>query len=198
MITISEASCPVHWQRATALLWDYVTWIREAAGLDPLIEQPSFRAEIDRLDAAYAGDDAVLYIASERARIGSGDDDDDGDGESDGERVVGTVAVRHHADGSSELKRLYVDPGCRGRGLARRLVEQAVDAATARGSTSIWLESVRGLMDQAIALYERHGFVQVPRVDVSFRVAGMVVMERRLCSPVRPPVGYPPVNRPSV
>lgn len=169
--TICEASAPAHWRGATALLWDYVTWIREASGLDPLVEQPSLAAELDGLAAAYAGSDAVFFVALDAARCGR---------RPGGERIVGTVAVRHHPDRTSELKRLYVAPDHRRRGLAHRLVERAVAAAADRRSVTIWLESVQGFMDAAIALYEHHGFEHVVKADRSFDVPGMVVMDRPL------------------
>ncbi len=151
-----------HWRQATQLLWDYVGWIREASGLDPLAEQPSFRRELDDLAVAYGGPDATLYVA-----VG------------DFAGVVATVAARH-GGGATELKRLFVSVEHRGRGLAARLVETVIADAAARGSSRVWLESVRGFMDPALTLYERCGFVEVEVGvgDSSFDVPGLVVMER--------------------
>ncbi len=58
----------------------------------------------------------------------------------DGERVIGSVAVKQHAAGEAELKRVFLRPEFRGKGLGRRLVEWAFAWARARGyrAMHIW------------------------------------------------------------
>lgn len=62
----------------------------------------------------------------------------------------------------AELLLVAVEPGARGRGLGRRLVDDAAAAAKARGASRIFLE-VRDGNDAAIALYHAAGFTIVGR-----------------------------------
>lgn len=62
---------------------------------------------------------------------------------------------------TAEIKRMYVAPAARGRGLARRMLAHLENAAGAAGARAVVLET--GLAQpEAIALYESSGFVRVP------------------------------------
>jgi GNAT superfamily N-acetyltransferase len=150
------------WPRAAAVLREHLEWIRAATDFDPLVAQPAFAVELDRLADHYAAPDAMLFLAAR------------------GDRVAGTVAVRCHRDGTAELKRMYVRPPDRGRGVAGALVTAVLDAAADRGCNVVWLETIRGPMDPAIAVYHRHGFVEVADRRPTLDVNGVVVMERAL------------------
>ena len=81
-------------------------------------------------------------------------------GEVDGE-VAGCCAVQPLAGTQGELKRMYVAPAMRGRGIAGRLMAEAEALAVRSGLTWIRLETgVR--QPEAIAVYERAGFTRVP------------------------------------
>lgn len=161
METIRRADTPDDWEQATALLHDYVEWIRAAVGIDPLAEQPHLAGELAVLADHYDRADACLFVAYR------------------GDLAVGTVAVRRHGDGSAEIKRMYVRPVARGHGLAARLLDDALSTAARMGSQVVWLESLRGAMDPAIALYRRFGFVEVDGPGRTIGIDGTVVMERR-------------------
>ena len=61
----------------------------------------------------------------------------------------------------AEVKRMYVRPACRGRGLARAMLESLARFARERGAGSLRLET--GVYQtEAIALYERSGFRRRP------------------------------------
>jgi ribosomal protein S18 acetylase RimI-like enzyme len=74
--------------------------------------------------------------------------------------AAGCVVVTTPAAGRTELKRLWVDPAARGRGIAATLVRAALAEATGTLRLSVW----RWRHD-AIALYERLGFTTVPSWD---------------------------------
>lgn len=70
-----------------------------------------------------------------------------------------------HADGDAEVKRMYVAPEARGRGLARRILAELEDGAAAAGRTRMVLET--GTMQpEAIALYTSCGYAPVEKFGV--------------------------------
>ena len=70
---------------------------------------------------------------------------------------VGCGALRPLEPGVAELKRMYVVPAARGRGLSRRVLTGLEDVARERGWTTLRLET-GPLQHEAIALYERSGY----------------------------------------
>lgn len=83
----------------------------------------------------------------------------------------------------ARVARLYsiaVDPACRGRGLAERLINEAVGAAKARGADRLRLE-VRPSNTAAQRLYERAGFAHLSRIAGYYADGEDAIrMERRL------------------
>lgn len=61
---------------------------------------------------------------------------------------------------TAELKRLYVAPQFRGRGVAKALLAAVEDAARQAGRKRIWLETGTA-QPEAIALYERSGYARI-------------------------------------
>ncbi|MCD2441308.1 GNAT family N-acetyltransferase [Agromyces sp. SYSU K20354] len=93
----------------------------------------------------------------------------------DGERAVGIAALvtetaatdsDERADDPTpargELKRMFVDPAARGRGVAASLLTRIEADAAARGIGEIVLET-GDLHDAAQALYTRHGYREIPQ-----------------------------------
>ncbi|HVF33390.1 MAG TPA: GNAT family N-acetyltransferase [Acidimicrobiales bacterium] len=72
---------------------------------------------------------------------------------------VGCGGIRGiSADGRvCELKRMYVDPDARGRGVARALLERLEDEADGLGFAEVWLETGTE-QPEAMALYESAGY----------------------------------------
>jgi molybdopterin-guanine dinucleotide biosynthesis protein A/GNAT superfamily N-acetyltransferase len=77
------------------------------------------------------------------------------------DRVVGSVALRRLGPHELELKRMYLRPDLRGRGVGRRLLETALGWARERDIRTIGLDTTER-MEAARHLYERYGFVRVP------------------------------------
>jgi GNAT superfamily N-acetyltransferase len=77
----------------------------------------------------------------------------------DGEDVA-CGGLRLHEVGVGEVKRMYVAPPVRGRGVARSLLRALLDHARSVGLRAVWLET--GTMQpEAIGLYESEGFTPI-------------------------------------
>lgn len=74
---------------------------------------------------------------------------------------VGCGAVRRLDSSTAELKRMYVTPSVRGRGIGRALVEALEGEAQLLGVRRIVLETGTRLAP-AIRLYESLGYVRIP------------------------------------
>jgi len=75
--------------------------------------------------------------------------------------AVGCGAVRRLDTVTAELKRMYVDPSVRGRGIGRALVNALEREARALNITRIVLETGTRLAP-AIKLYESMGYTRIP------------------------------------
>jgi GNAT superfamily N-acetyltransferase len=65
-------------------------------------------------------------------------------------------------DGDAEIKRMFVIPEARGRGLARRLLAELEDSARAAGRRRMVLETGQK-QPEAIALYASSGYVPISK-----------------------------------
>lgn len=75
--------------------------------------------------------------------------------------VVGCGAVRQRDDTTAEVKRMFVDPAARGRGVGRRVLAELEAWAVDAGMTRLVLEA-GDRQAEAIRLYRRHGFRPIP------------------------------------
>jgi putative acetyltransferase len=74
---------------------------------------------------------------------------------------AGCGGLRRIADDTAEIKRMYVEPGARCRGLGRKILEELESAARGLGYRKVRLETgVR--QPEAIQLYETAGYQRIP------------------------------------
>jgi GNAT superfamily N-acetyltransferase len=95
-----------------------------------------------------AEDIAVFYVAFDV-------------GHADGERPIGTGALRPIDDEHGEIKRMYVDPEYRGSGVAALIVNTLEDDARARGWNRLVLETGDTMLP-AQRFYRRMGYEPIP------------------------------------
>ena len=92
-----------------------------------------------------------------------------------GGEALGMAALVQH-DSEFELKRLFVSDAARGRGLAGRLLDALEGRARDAGAGVIRLET-GNRSDAAIALYEKRGYVHIPRFGEYADSASSVCMQ---------------------
>ena len=102
----------------------------------------SFGEELDGLPGAYVRPHGRLAMATV-----SGE-------------AVGCIALRQFDVHSCEMKRLFVRPSARGRGIAQNLLEWLVSEARSEGY-SVMLADTLPRMGAALQLYERFGFKRI-------------------------------------
>jgi GNAT superfamily N-acetyltransferase len=127
-------------EAARQLFVEYAAWLGFS------LDFQGFDDELAGLPGHYAPPGGRLYIAVE-------------------DRVaIGCAALRPLGEGEDgagdacELKRLYVIPEVRGRGVARGLTQRLVDDAREMGYRRMLLDTLGTRMPEAIGLYESLGF----------------------------------------
>ena len=95
-----------------------------------------------------------------------------------GEQAAGCVALRDMGGGICEMKRLFLRPGFRGKGLGRKCVEQIVQTAREMGYAAVRLDTLPS-MYAAIALYRSMGFTEIAPYAEN-PLEGALFMELRL------------------
>lgn len=93
--------------------------------------------------------------------------------------AVGCGAVRRLDETTCEVKRMYVEPELRGRGVGKTILDDLQAAARALGAQRLVLET--GIyQDEAIALYRGAGFTQIECFGEYAHVPTSVCMEKRI------------------
>jgi GNAT superfamily N-acetyltransferase len=95
--------------------------------------------EIDRISAYYAERDGCFWVAVT------------------GDKVVGTFGLERASDDAMELRRMYVDPSVRRRGIARRMLQFAEDECRSRNVSRLQLSTAE-IQQAALALYRNAGY----------------------------------------
>ena len=104
----------------------------------------NFDSELEGLPGKYSYPLGRLYIARFNGEL------------------CGCVALRPLDNERCEMKRMYVRPGYRRLGIGRELSERIIRDAREIGYSLIVLDSFNTLMSEAISLYHRLGFSEIP------------------------------------
>jgi ribosomal protein S18 acetylase RimI-like enzyme len=121
----------------------------------------SFDAELAGLPGDYARPDGRLLLAQYEGQ------------------VAGCVALHKLEPGTCEMKRLYLRPQFRGKGLGRALADQIIAEARQIGYQRIRLDTVEPVMKDAVAMYRKIGFQEVAPYRLN-PIAGALYMELQL------------------
>ncbi len=123
--------------QARELFKEYEAWLE----VDLCFQ--SFEKELAELPGKYAPPNGRLLLAIDNGK------------------VAGCAALRKIGDGVCEIKRLFLRPGFRGRGLGRMLAGAIIREAKQIGYERMRLDTLPPKMNDAIALYRSLGFKQI-------------------------------------
>lgn len=142
--------------RAAARLFEAYA---SALGIDLCFQD--FAAEMASLPGKYAPPSGRLLLACDAKDV-----------------PIGCVALRALTDGNCEMKRLYVSPAARGSGLGQALIHAILSKAQHIGYRRMLLDTLPS-MAEAIALYQRNGFI-VTDAYYDTPLADTIFLMRRL------------------
>lgn len=152
--SVREARFPDEVEVVRALFRDYASDIGESLCFQ------GFEEELATLPGKYGGPKGIVVLGFLDRQ------------------PVACAALRPLKPRVCEMKRLYVQPAARGRGIARALVRRLLREARGMGYKSMKLDTL-GRMTSAIKLYESMGFVPTaPYIENPFEDA--VFMERQI------------------
>jgi ribosomal protein S18 acetylase RimI-like enzyme len=135
-VTILHAGSPALVDEARRLFEEYAADIR----VDLCFQ--NFTEELASLPGKYASPEGALLLAQ------------------DADRFAGCVALRKLEDDVCEMKRLYVRPAFRSRGVGRELAVHVIDLARQLDYRIMRLDTL-AWMKPAITLYEQLGFRRI-------------------------------------
>jgi putative acetyltransferase len=130
--------------------------LQRTTGADPRL--PALIAELDRDLRSRYGATQALYAPLNHVK----DDAPFVLGLDDSGTPIACGSFRAYDDAQVEIKRMFVAPAARRRGIAAALLRELEAWARERGFTAAILETGTG-QHEAIALYERCGYGHIPQ-----------------------------------
>lgn len=103
----------------------------------------NFDEELARLPGDYAAPEGRLLLAEYESQL------------------AGCIALHRLEPQICEMKRLYVRPQFRGKGLGRLLAERVITDARSIGYSHMRLDTVEPVMSAAVAMYRTLGFKEI-------------------------------------
>jgi GNAT superfamily N-acetyltransferase len=150
VISIVDARMPEHESAVRDLFAEYLHWVcprifneyQAVFDADSMIIR-----DMQQIDA-YLPPKGLLLIAHEDGRL------------------AGCACTRTIEEKTAEMKRMYVRPAFRRRGIGAALVRQTIETVRTQGYSVLRLDSARFMTD-AHALYRSFGFKDIPPYEGS-------------------------------
>ena len=136
-LSIQQAESPAQMGQARELFLEYA----QSLGFSLCFQ--NFDKELAELPGDYAPPGGRLLLAEIKGEL------------------AGCVAMHKFQDGICEMKRLYLRPKFRGKGLGRVLAETVITEASKQGYRSMRLDTVGPVMTDAVAMYRKLGFREI-------------------------------------
>ena len=151
-VTITAASTPAQIAQARELFLEY------AASIGFSLCFQNFDAELAGLPGDYAPPGGRLLLAEYEGRL------------------AGCGALHKLEPDICEMKRLYLRPQVRGKGLGRAMAERLIADAREIAYQRMRLDTVGPVMKDAVAMYRKLGFKEIPAYRKN-PMAGTLYME---------------------
>ncbi len=152
---ITQAESSVQIEKARELFLEY------AHSLDFSLCFQNFDRELAGLPGDYAPPDGRLSLAEWEGQL------------------AGCVALHRLETNVCEMKRLYLRPNFRRKGIGRALARHIIAEARQIGYRHMRLDTVEPAMKEAVAMYRKLGFIEIPPYRVN-PMAGVMYMELQL------------------
>jgi ribosomal protein S18 acetylase RimI-like enzyme len=136
--SIAQATTPVQIAQTRELFVEYA----QSLGFSLCFQ--NFDQELAELPGSYTPPEGRLLLAGY-----------------DGQ-VAGCIALHKLEADICEMKRLYVRPQFRGKGLGRILIDRVIAEARQMGYQRMRLDTVEPVMRDAVAMYRKIGFREIP------------------------------------
>jgi putative acetyltransferase len=161
---LSQAESPAQIAQVRELFLEYA----KSLGFSLCFQ--SFDQELAGLPGDYSPPDGRLLLAEYEGQL------------------AGCVALHKISADICEMKRLYLRPAFRGKGLGRILAERILRDARELGYQRLRLDTVEPVMKDAVAMYRRLGFKEIEPYRAN-PMAGTLYMELDLTGNAsRPPL----------
>ena len=131
---------------AVAALWTRINRELAPAGMEQLFEQyiaTTINGELKQLAEVFSDNkrNAFWVVESEN-------------------RIIGCFGIESHGADDTELRRMYLDKGYRGAGIAQRMIDHAQAEARAIGFKKMILSTAE-IQRSAVVFYRKSGFRQI-------------------------------------
>jgi putative acetyltransferase len=154
-LALVQAESPAQVAQARELFLEYA----QSLGVNLCFQ--NFEQELAGLPGHYAPPDGRLLLAEYEGQL------------------AGCVALHQWEPGICEMKRLYLRPSFRGKGLGRVIAETVMAEARNIGYQRMRLDTIEPMMKDAVAMYRKLGFREIAPYRPN-PIAGAMYMELQL------------------